>query len=411
MARSLGLTAYRAWARRAEPPADDGSWPARPAGQLIWIHAGETSNLLAVQDLAKRLVASQNRLNVLMTTSANGKPDATAALPVRDTILAQAAPSEHPVAVARFLDHWQPDVCIWVWGGLRPNLILAASDRGIPLLLIDADADGFDRSHGRWLPDLTRHVLSRFSTVIARSAAGQRRLTQMGVLPSKVQHLSPLLAGGQALPCIDSDLTDLSSAMGGRPTWFAAHLLPNEMPIVLTAHKQALRLSHRLLLLVQPASPGAADGLAALATDQHLACVRWDEGQYPDETTQVMISGDPRDRGLFFRLAPVSFMGSTLIQGNDGCDPLDAAALGSAVLYGPKVRHFLPSYSRLATAGAARIVNDADALGIAVTSLIAPDHAATMAHAGWDVISQGAELADRVVDLVQDALDRDRSPA
>ncbi|MFC6641884.1 hypothetical protein [Sulfitobacter profundi] len=37
--------------------------------------------------------------------------------------------------------------------------------------------------------------------------------------------------------------------------------------------------------------------------------------------------------------------------------------------------------------------------------MIAPDQAATMAHAGWDVISEGAELADRVIELIQDSLD------
>jgi 3-deoxy-D-manno-octulosonic-acid transferase len=66
----------------------------------------------------------------------------------------------------------------------------------------------------------------------------------------------------------------------------------------------------------------------------------------------------------------------------------------------------MPSYSRLAAAGAARIVNDADALTTAVSRLIAPDQAATMAHAGWDVISEGAALADRIIDLTQDALDQ-----
>mgnify|MGYP000430447771 CR=1 FL=1 len=50
--------------------------------------------------------------------------------------------------------------------------------------------------------------------------------------------------------------------------------------------------------------------------------------------------------------------------------------------------------------------NDADALAAAVSSLIAPDHAAAMAHAGWDVVSQGADLTDKVTELVQDALDR-----
>jgi 3-deoxy-D-manno-octulosonic-acid transferase len=135
--------------------------------------------------------------------------------------------------------------------------------------------------------------------------------------------------------------------------------------------------------------------------------MRWGDDPYPDETTQVMVADDPGDRGLFFRVAPVSFLGSSLVSGHGGCDPFEAAALGSAVLYGPKVRNFLPSYGRLATAGAARIVNDAGALGNAVSRLIAPDQAATMAHAGWDVISEGAELADRVIEMVQDRLDEE----
>ena len=80
--------------------------------------------------------------------------------------------------------------------------------------------------------------------------------------------------------------------------------------------------------------------------------------------------------------------------------------MGAAILYGPKVRHFLPSYTRLAAAGAARIVNDAEGLGTAVSRLIAPDHAATMAHAGWDVISRGAVLVDQISEMVQDALDQ-----
>ncbi len=68
-------------------------------------------------------------------------------------------------------------------------------------------------------------------------------------------------------------------------------------------------------------------------------------------------------------------------------------------------RH-LPSYSRLAEAGAARIVNDVDSLTSAVSQLIAPDRAAAMAHAGWDIVSAGAAMTDMVVDLVLDRIDR-----
>ncbi|MFC6636382.1 3-deoxy-D-manno-octulosonic acid transferase [Sulfitobacter sp. JBTF-M27] len=409
MARSLGLAAYRALTRRGEVPKDAPVQP-RPKGELVWLHAGEVGNLLAVQDLAARLISTRTDLSVLITLPDDEASPTRSAPPRTDSAILQInAPSEHPAAVSAFLDHWSPDAAIWVWGGLRPNLILEATDRACPMFLIDADVGGFDKRRDRWLPDLTRQLLTRFKAVFARSAAGQRRLVQLGLLSDEVEQTSPLLAGGQALGCSDTDLTELSAAMGGRPAWFAAQLLPKEIPIILSAHKRASRLSHRLLLILQPSAPGQAQTAVDQATEQNLNVIRWEEGQFPDETTQVMVTDDVANQGLFFRVAPVSFLGSTLIQGEGGCDPLDAAALGSAILYGPRVRHFMASYSRLAAAGAARIVNDADALGAAVSTLIAPDHAATMAHAGWDVISQGAALTDKVVDLVQDTLDLELS--
>lgn len=402
MARSLGLAAYRAMARRGVADATPPDVP-RPKGELIWIHAAEPGNLLAVQDLAARLCALRNNLHVLVTLPDGKETSLPAASNKR--MLQHQLLGEHPTAVRTFLDHWQPDSCIWVWGALRPNLILETAARGCPLFLIDADTRGFDGRRDRWLSDLTFRMLSQFDFVLTRSEAGMQRLMQLGLQRNRIEVTSPLVAGGHALPCADSDLTDLSTALGGRPVWFATQLLSKEIPTVLTAHRQAMRLSHRLLLILQPADPTQGPDAVAAAQARGFVTISWSDGTFPDDTTQVMVTDDPGDRGLFFRMAPVSFLGSSLVQGNGGCDPFDAASLGSAVLYGPKVRHFMGSYTRLAAAGAARIVNDADALGTAVSRLIAPDQAAAMAHAGWDVISQGAALMDRVVDLVQDALD------
>lgn len=403
MARTLGLAAYRAMSRRSDARFDAHAMP-RPKGELVWLHVGEADNLLAVRDLAKRLVRSREDLTALVTV-ADSDQIAKVKPPPDDVLLETALPSEHPAAIAAFLDHWAPDVCIWVYGMLRPNLILEAARRPCQMFLIDADAGGFDHRRDRWLPDVTRQVLACFSVIFARSAQGYRRLIGLGIAPQALEQTSALMAGGEALSCADSDLAEMSAALTGRPAWFAAQVLPVELPIVLAAHKQALRLSHRLLLILQPASPDDAEAAAELAAQEDMTAIRWDNGQFPDDTSQVLITSDSADRGLFFRVSPVSFLGATLVPGSTGCDPLDAAALGSAVLYGPKVRHHMQSYTRLAAAGAARIVIDADTLGTAISRLIAPDQAATMAHAGWDVVSQGAALADKVVDLVQDALD------
>ena len=404
MARSLGLTAYRALARRGDviPGVPVAS---RPGGELLWFHAAEHDNLLAVQDLAARVCGAREDLSVLITLPKGSNRKRGTQASHNGLIILEHVPDEHPAAVEHFMDHWQPDCCVWTWGDLRPNLILEASDRRVPLFLIDADPAGLDGLRDRWMPDMTRDLLAEFGAILTRSESGAKRILQLGLTSDDVEITPPLQAGGQALACSDEDVSALSAALVGRPVWFANAVQPEELSVVLAAHRQALRLSHRLLLILMPAGNLIAKDATQQAAEEEFRASDWGQDAYPDESVQVLVADDPADLGLFYRVAPISFLGSSLVPGHAGCDPFEPAALGSAVLYGPKVGRFLPSYSRLAAAGAARIVNDAAALGTAISRLVAPDQAAAMAHGGWEVISQGAALTDKVTDLVQDALD------
>ncbi|WP_375229625.1 3-deoxy-D-manno-octulosonic acid transferase [Roseobacter sp. S98] len=405
MGRSLGLAAWRALSRHTAertyvPEA------SRSGDELVWIHAAEPGNFLAVLDLAVRITSARHGLQVLVTL-----PDSEAARDVRtkwtppEGVALDRIPSEHPEAINTFLKTYNPDFGIWVWGKLRPSLIDRTLQTGCGMILIDAGSDGFDSRHDRWLPDVTRSILNGFDAILVRSAGAAERIEALGVDSHLVQRAPPLQAGGQALPCDDGDISDLSAMMGGRPVWLAACLQPEEAGPVLAAHRAASRMSHRLLLIMNPRQASDAPDFADKVRAEGMRLCDWSAGEEPDDNTQVMIADDPRDLGLFYRVAPVSFLGSSLMSGAGGCNPFEAAALGSAVLYGPNVRRYLPFYTRLANAGAARIVNDADSLSAAVQQLISPDQAAAMAHAGWDVISKGAALTDRVIGLVESALD------
>lgn len=407
MAGSLGLSAYRALTKRGEARPPDVSI-ARPSGELLWIHCAERDGFLAVQDLAQRQIASHPEMSVLITLPSLPRTNGPeGGVPADRVIVAQVC-DDHPDSVAQWYAHWAPDCCIWTWGNLRPNLIFAASEKNCPMFLINADSTGFDGRRERWLPDVARTILPLFSAVMARTPTAARRLTQLGLSREDVEITTPLQAGGQALPCNETDLADLSATCVGRSIWFANGVQQEELHTVLAAHRQALRLSHRLLLVLRPAGTLDPAEASEQARKLDFRVLNWDDGNYPDEATQVLITEDPRDVGLFYRVAPVSFLGGSLVAGHSGVDPLEAAALGSAILYGPRVGRNLQSYSRLATAGAARIINDSAALGMAISRLVAPDQAATMAHAGWEVVSEGATLTDRITDLVQDTLDAQR---
>jgi 3-deoxy-D-manno-octulosonic-acid transferase len=198
---------------------------------------------------------------------------------------------------------------------------------------------------------------------------------------------------------------ELTAALAGRPVWLGAYIQHDEADAVLRAHRRAARLAHRLLLVIVPAEAKDEPAIAAQCHEIGLRLARWEHGEMPDENTQVLLAEDDSELGLWYRLAPLCFLGGSLAGKTGGVSPMMAAALGSAILYGPNVGRHLEAYSRLVAAGAARIIKDMESLSAAVSHLIAPDRAAAMAHAGWNVVSAGAETADLVLDQINDWLD------
>lgn len=407
MARSLGLTAYRALSGRTADPHYSAN-AKRPTGSVLWIHAAEPDNLLAIVDLADRLLVARSGLNIVITlpdrevfekASSNWTP--------KESVFIELTPTEHPDSIALFWDHWEPDMCVWVSGGLRPNLLIFAHSKACPVIVIDADVAGFDGRRDRWLPALSRQLLEPCAAIMVRTQAAMQKMELLGVPKECVDIAPPLVPSGQALPCNEADLTDLTAQLRGRPVWFANSINPDELDAVLMAHRAAMRLSHRLLLILQTARPAFDKQYKLAVQAEGYRVADWNSGDEPDESAQVLLFSDASDLGLFYRVSPVSFMGGSIGEGHVGRNPFEAAALGSAVLYGPNARRYLPYYESLSSAGAAMLVEDADSLSASVTRLIAPDRAAIMAHAGWDVISQGAAVTDRVIDLVQAGLDGD----
>ena len=406
MARSVSLSAYLTLARTAPgqtrtPATTSAAMPARPEGELIWAHATSESRAAALVQITTRLRAQRPGLHLLLTLPPDmPAPDATPAF-----LTAMTVPDDTPPQTAAFLDHWQPDLNLWTGGHLRHALINAAADRKMPMYLIDADEKGFDTSRWRLLPDLTKVTLRRFDKLLASTGNAANRLLKLGVPAADITITGPLMEGCAALPCNDKIRDRMAQTLDGRPVWLAAMVQPAEVPIVTAAHRAALRSAHRRLLIIVPDTPAEGEPMTQALRDEGWRVAQWSKGDTPDEACQILVADTRGDMGLWYRLAPITFMASSLEPGHGGQDPFEPAGLGSAILYGPNVSRHMSAYTRLASAGAARLVRDTDTMAAAVNLLTAPDQAAAMAHAAWDVTTAGAEVTDRVIELILDTLD------
>jgi 3-deoxy-D-manno-octulosonic-acid transferase len=116
----------------------------------------------------------------------------------------------------------------------------------------------------------------------------------------------------------------------------------------------------------RPRHPERGDALAALIAAHGLDHTRRRAGQLPEKA--VFLADTLGEMGLWFRLAPVTFMGGSLTP-NGGHNPWEGAALGTALLSGPHVENCVDDWATLTAAGGARI-SAAENLALDVAGLL-----------------------------------------
>jgi 3-deoxy-D-manno-octulosonic-acid transferase len=401
MKRSLSLALYLLAAARGgkgeAPPR-----PLRPEGRLIWVHAGAGATPRSIGQLLRRLCQTRTGIALVVTGDCD-KPLVPVDFP--DATNFDATPEDRQSDIRAFLEHWQPDLFILAGASLPPAMIVEVRDQDIPALLIDVRvAPGRD-----WMRlfrgGMAAALLSRFDRILAQDPDTARRLRRIAGRQISVEVTGRIEETRDPLKCNEAERTALAELLQARPVWFAVACPQAEEAAVLAAQTHALRLAHRMLLILSPADPSRLGALKDICHREGWTVAARAEDEEPEPEVQVLLTEGEAEMGLWYRLAPVTYMGGTLMPGGSGRNPYEPAALGSAILHGPHPGPYPDAYARLSEAGASRLVASPAALAEAVADLIAPDKTAQLAHNAWAASSGGAEVTERVMQIILDLMD------
>ena len=397
MAYSLGLTLYNLANRRDAGPA--APRPARPVGRLVWVHVPAPDQASPMLEMARRLVLDDG-LSVLITCPAP--------LPLPQGVVQDSLPQDTPADSKAFLAHWHPELAVLADGELRPALLHEAVDQKIPLIMVQARAPYLLRSREGWYPGLARGLLAAIPHILTLDEPAARAFRKAGAAPKAVQVAGRMEEQSRVLPHNEAERASLAEVMATRPTWLVAGLAEAEEDAIIAAHSATLRMAHRLLLIVVPQHAAQAEALARKIehnTGWNVALRASDEE--PEPEVEVLIADSPAELGLWYRLAPITFLGGSLL--GTGClrNPMEGAALGSSLIGGQRPGEFWPVFERLTAASGMRAVTSPGDLTRALSELLDPDRAAHLANAAWRVASDGAQVTDRVMALIRRIIDGD----
>ena len=338
----------------------------RPKGGLAWIHAASVGEAISVLSLIDRLREDRPSLALLVTT---GTVTSAAIMAVRlpAAVLHQYAPVDHPRWIGRFLDHWRPDLALWLESEFWPNTLSALANRDIPIVLINARISPKSFVGWRRFPGTIAALLNKFSLCLAQSADDGEKLTALGARNVRVP--GNLKFAAAALPATESDLQDLARMIGDRPVWAAVSTHQGEEDIVATVHGALIRQFPDLLTLIVPRHPIRGEDIAHRLQGSGHGVARRAAGQPVESDTGLYIVDTVGELGLIYRLAKVAFIGGSLVP-HGGQNLLEAAKLDCAIVHGPWMTNFTAIVAEMRNAAAIEEISDSGQLATAVATLL-----------------------------------------
>lgn len=398
--------------RRSAPQADAPDAPvAAPAGRgpLVLVHlASASGEPVPVDALIRAMLAKRAGLRLVFT----GRCPPASELPP-DLAATCLTPMSGAQAARAAIATLAPDALLILGDDLPAALITAMAEQHRPVILSEArlgalgpsgTSQGFWRGswRGPWRGAISRGLMHKVTCILAPDPGAAGMARRLGAAADRIELVGPVTETRPPLSANEAERSALARILAGRHVWLAAAPTLPEARLALAAHQAALHHNHRALLILAGLPADIVPDIRAEVAALGLASVLRSEDEDPSPDDHVLIAEETQEMGLWYRLAPVCFMGGTLLPGTGLAPrhPFEPAALGSAIIHGPLTEPHATEWAQLDGADAARLVSDAAALSRAVVDLTAPDQAALLAGNAWSVSTGGAAVLRRIADAV-----------
>jgi 3-deoxy-D-manno-octulosonic-acid transferase len=377
--------------------------PAKPPGvRRLWLQAVSVGEMLAIGPMLEALRQIPNVEIYLTTTTSTGYK------------LARERYEKQCIAIGYFpIDGWpfsarawravQPDLVLLTEGERWPEHIYQAKRRGVPVVCVNARMS--DRGYRRMklAPWLMRSLFGGIALWLPCSTQDGERLRALGFSAGRIMTTGNIKLDISIAPLSEEQRRQLRIELGltgamillGSSTW------PGEEAAMLAAWRAAREAGVSVSLLLVPRHAERRAEVEALLKESGLRYHFRSKGAAPGEV-DVAVGDTTGELRKLTQLADLVFAGKSLPPHHEGQTPVEAAALGKAVLFGPEMSNFREIARDLREGGAAKPVADSEQLTHACVALLQDQTArAKMAAAAvrWHCSNQGA--VSRTVEIIR----------
>lgn len=326
----------------------------------IWIHASSLGEVRVAAAIMAYLgeAAPESRVMLSVTTD-HGLASAGVAAP---GVPAVYAPVDFLFSVRKALSIVDPKVMVFLETELWPAWIVEARKKGIRCALINGRISPRSVRWYRKFAPFFREVLGSMEVCSMITEEDRDRLLSMGADPARVEvhgNAKYDLLSRQADPSAAPEMREALNLDPSLPVLVAGSTREGEEEAVLDVYQRIRTRVPGMVLILAPRHIARTPGIESLLRKRGLAYQlrsRLKESG-ATRTAPVLVLDTFGELFRVYSVGTINFCGASLVP-LGGQNPMEAAAWGKAVFYGPSMEDFLDAKKLLEKEGGGIEVRD-----------------------------------------------------
>ena len=321
----------------------------RGEGFLIWFHVASIGEAMSIIPLIDACIKEKRFDRILVTsiTLSSGKI-LEKKFKNNPKINHQFLPLDMISFINKFLEHWNPNISVFIDSEVWPNLILKISEKKIPLLLINARIT--KKSFDRWklTTNFAKKIFEKFDLCIASNSQTENFLEVLG---SKNIKNYGNLKYSNVKDEINKELNiNFLNEIKDRKIWCAASTHPSEEILCANVHLKIKENYKNVLTIIIPRHIDRIKKITEQLSKLNINLILSSELDKINNKTDIVLVNSYGEARKFYNISKYVFLGKSLIKAlikDGGQNPIEPARLGCKILHGPYVSNFEEIYDYL----------------------------------------------------------------
>ena len=311
----------------------------RPSGTLVWLHASSVGESVAALALANSMrkngYGNKDNEYFLLTTNT-----LSAAKLIKDKIkkglpaIHQYHPYDHPKFVSKFLNHWQPNLAVFLESDFWPNLIYLTTKTKIPTIL--ASSQMSEKSARFWSGIgifLAKKIFGNVNQVLAVDPKQADLFKRLGA--KNIKSLTSLKSIAEK-PIINQNyIHNIKKNLVKKKILLAASTHPGEEELMIKlANLLRQNAEDKILIIIAPRHIKRSLAIQNLVKSAGFDIKCRSKGEFPSKTDQFYLSDTMGEMGSLIEVADLVYVAGSMVPVG-GHSPSEASQFGKPVIMGP----------------------------------------------------------------------------